>query len=124
MPDVEIGKREEGGPTPAESSDWSWYDPAAEQREKRLIFLIAMPVALLLALAGMVVASRLLGPNAAFPTYLILCTVFLALGDELEPRTRPQRRSLSRRVLRRAAHLAVGIVIMLLVVAAFGWRVR
>ena len=123
MPDVATGERNEPTATlGSEAPDWSWYDPAVEQREKRLIFLVAMPIALAVAMAGTFVAVRLLGNAAALPTYLVLSTVFLALGDELEPRTRPGRHSVFHRVLHRAAHLAISMVIALLVFAAFGWR--
>lgn len=123
MRDVEMQDHNESAATPSgDSQDWSWYDPAREQREKRLVFLVAMPVALGLAFAGMIVAERVLGPRAGFPTYVILSTVFLALGEELEPPSRRPRRSVTHRVLVRAARLAVGMVIALLVFAALGWR--
>ena len=122
MSDVEIHDQgDSASRSCGDSPDWSWYDPAIEQREKRLVFLFAMPVALALAVAGMLIAERALGPRAAFATYVILSTMFLALGEELEPRSRPQPRSVTHRVFRRTARLAIGMVIALLVFAALGW---
>jgi hypothetical protein len=123
MRDVEISDQSDSTKTEAgDPVDWSWYDPVVEQREKRLVFLIAMPIALGVASAGMIVAERVLGPGAGFPTYLILSAVFLALGEELEPRSRPQHRTVVSRVVHRAVRLALGLIIALLVFAAFGWR--
>ena len=52
---------------PSARTDWSWYDLAAEEREKRRVFFIGFPIVAAAAFAIDVVTSPLIGRPYALP---------------------------------------------------------